>query len=285
MNSRIVIAIAVSAGMALLVTGIFYQMAFSGRSTSRETPTMEVVIAVKDLEIGSTVAAKDLKLQQWPSANLPNGAFSNIEEVIDRTPVSRVLAGEPILERRLAARGSGVGLSTKVPEGMRAMSVRVDDVNGVAGFVIPEARVDLLITGAPHSDRSGERRTKTILGNIRVLSAGEHLTPDGSGRPQRVPVVTLLLTPEQSEMVTLAQSQGRIQLVLRNSNDEEIAETTGVHEDDLYGVRQTINVSNPAPRPVVRAPIEPPPPPPIEIEMIHGAKRSRQTFEDTEGSN
>ena len=194
MNSRIVIALAVSAGMALLVTGIFYQVALSGGPSAEAAPMTEVVTAVKDLEIGATITAKDLRLEPWPTSNLPKGGFSAVEEVIDRAAVSRVLAGEPILERRLAARGAGVGLSTKVPEGMRAMSVRVDDVNGVAGFVIPEARVDLLITGGPRSDRSGERRTKTILGNVRVLSAGEHLTPDASGRPQRVPVVTLLLT-------------------------------------------------------------------------------------------
>lgn len=285
MNSRIAIAIAVSAGMALLVTGIFYQVALRGGPKAEAAPTTEVVIAVKDLEIGSTVTAKDLKLEPWPSTKLPTGTFTKVEEVIERVPVSRVLAGEPILERRLAQRGSGVGLSTKVPEGMRAMSVRVDDVNGVAGFVLPEARVYVLITGSPRSDPSGGPRTKTILGNVRVLSAGEHLTPDASGRPQRVPVVTLLLTPEQAEMVTLAQSQGRLQLVLRNSKDDEIADTTGVEEDDLYGVRETINVSKPAPRPVVVAPAEPPPPPPIQIEMIHGGKRSTATFDRTEGSS
>ncbi len=285
MNSRIVVALAVSAGMALAVTGVFYQVALRGGPSAAATPTSEVVLAVKDLEIGSTVAAKDLKLEPWPTANLPAGAFTNIEDVIGRVPLSRILASEPILQRRLAERGSGVGLATKVPEGMRAMSVRVDDINGVAGFVMPEARVDLLITGAPRSDKSGERRTKTILGNVRVLSAGENLTPDASGRPQRVPVVTLLLTPEQAEMVTLAQSQGKIQLVLRNSNDDEIADTTGVREDELYGVKKTVNVSNPAPRPVVHAPLEPPPPPTVEIETIRGDKRSRQTFEATEGSN
>ncbi len=124
--------------------------------------------------------------------------------------------------------------------------------------------------------------TKTILGNVRVLSAGEHLAPDASGRPQRVPVVTLLLSPEQSEMVTLAQTQGRIQLVLRNSNDGEVAETTGIRENDLFGGEQkrTINVSRPAPQPV--AVVAPPPPPPVEIEVVRGSQRSRQTFESAQ---
>jgi pilus assembly protein CpaB len=199
--------------------------------------------------------------------------------VIGRVPVSRILAQEPVLDRRLAAPGAGVGLATKVPDGMRAMSVRVDDVNGVAGFVVPEARVDVLITGMPQHNPQSGRMTRTILGNVRVLSAGEHLAPDSTGRPQRVPVVTLLLTPEQSEMVTLAQTQGRIQLVLRNGKDEEVAETSGVNEGDLFGsAPKTINVSKPAPRPVyVEAPG--PPPPPVQIEVLRGKELSTQTFE------
>ncbi len=162
------------------------------------------------------------------------------------------------------------------------MSIRVDDVNGVAGFVMPEARVDVLITGVPNYSPEGGTVTRTILGNVRVLSAGEHLAPDSSGRPQRVPVVTLLLTPEQSEMVTLAQTEGRIQLVLRNGTDDEVAQTTGVNENDLFGsAPKTINVSKPAPRPVVIAP-PPPPPPPIQIEVLRGKELSTQTFESAQ---
>jgi pilus assembly protein CpaB len=197
--------------------------------------------------------------------------------------MSRILAQEPVLDRRLAAPGAGVGLATKVPDGMRAMSIRVDDVNGVAGFVMPEARVDVLITGVPQNNPESGKVTRTILGNVRVLSAGEHLAPDSSGRPQRVPVVTLLLTPEQSEMVTLAQTEGRIQLVLRNGKDEEVADTSGVNENDLFGsTPKTINVSKPAPRPVVVVAAPPPPPPPVQIEVLRGKELSTQTFESAQ---
>jgi len=279
MNSRFVLALAISAGMALLVTGIFYQIAMRGPSTPVEEVGMtEIVVAVKDLEIGSSIAATQLRMEKWPTSRLPVGSFTEIEQVIERAPLSRILSAEPILDRRLAPPGSGVGLSPKVPEGMRAMSVRVDDVNGVAGFVLPESKVDLLITGVPHGQLDGGHRTRTILGNVRVISAGEQLESDGTGRPQRVPVVTLLLEPAQAELVTLAQSQGRIQLLLRNTNDEAVPKTEGVDEGELFGAPK-----KPQPRsgpriPQTMARFEPLPPPSIEVEMIHGTERSVASF-------
>lgn len=241
-------------------------------------------MAAKDLEVGSEIQPDDLRVEPWPTGQLPEGVHQDIELVIGRVPTSRILAQEPVLDRRLAAPGSGVGLATKVPDGMRAMSIRVDDVNGVSGFVMPEARVDVLITGVPQDNPQSGRMTKTILGNVRVLSAGEHLAPDASGKPQRVPVVTLLLTPEQSEMVTLAQTQGRIQLVLRNGKDEGVADTTGVNESELFGsTPKTINVSKPAPRLVfTAAPPPPPPPPPVQIEVLRGNELSTQTFDSAQ---
>lgn len=281
MNSRFALALAISAGMALVVTGVFYQLAVRGRSSAgANLETSEIVVAVKDLEIGSTIQATDLRLEPWPASKRPDGSFTEIEQVIERVPISRVLANEPVLERRLSERGSGVGLATKVPEGMRAMSVRVDDVNGVAGFVLPEARVDVLITGVPRFSPEGGQMTRTILGNVRVLSAGEQLEADSTGEPQRVPVVTLLLTSKQAEMVTLAQTNGRIQLVLRNSNDDEVAESSGVQESELFGgpPRAPVNVSKPPPPEIEPTPVVFEPPPPVEVEMIRGAERTVQTF-------
>lgn len=279
MNSRVVTALAISAGLALVITGVFYQIAL--RDTGNEAvPMSEVVTAAKDLEIGSEIQAGDLRVDPWPAGKLPAGVHQEIELVIGRVPVSRILAQEPVLDRRLAAPGAGVGLATKVPDGMRAMSIRVDDVTGVSGFVMPDARVDVLITGDPQHDPESGRMTKTILGNVLILSAGEHLAPDATGRPQRVPVVTLLLTPEQAEMVTLAQTQGRIQLVLRNGNDEEVAKTTGIREDDLFGATpKTINVSKPTPQRTVIVAAPPPPPPAVQVEVFRGNELSTQSFE------
>jgi len=279
MNSRFVLALVISAGMALLVTGIFYQITMRGEEGPAETPTTEVVTAAKDLEIGARITPSDLRVEPWPETLLPEGSFLEPEQVIDRTPLSTILAGEPILQRRLAPPGSGVGLAPKVPEGMRALSVRVDDVIGVAGFVLPEARVDLLITGLPPASPEAGQMTKTILGNIRVLSAGEQLAPDDSGRPQKAAVVTLLLTPQQAELVTLAQTHGRIQLVLRNAKDDEIAETDGVREGDLFGAVPRRPVRPRLAPPAVATAVEPPPPPPsVAVEIIKGNRISVQEF-------
>lgn len=278
MNSRFVLALVISAGMALLVTGIFYQITMRGGESAPETQTTEVVTAAKDLEIGARITPSDLRVEPWPADLLPDGAFLEMEQVIDRTPLSAILAGEPISDRRLAAPGSGVGLAPKVPAGMRALSVRVDDVIGVAGFVLPEAHVDLLITGLPPASPEAGQMTRTILGNIRVLSAGAQLAPDASGRPQKAAVVTLLLTPQQAELVTLAQTHGRIQLVLRNAKDDQIADTAGVREGDLFGVpTRPSGVRRPAPPPAVTAAVDPPPPP-VAVEIIKGNRISVQEF-------
>ena len=280
MNSRVVLALAVSAGMALLVTGIFYQVAVKGRDDGPAplAAAKEVVVAAKDLAIGAAIESQDLRLEEWPGDKIPPGAFQDINEVIGRVTINRVLIQEPIVDRRLAPPGSGVGLSPKVPLGMRAMAVRVDDVNSVAGFVLPEARVDVLLTGQPPGGGKATRLTKTILSNVRVISAGEHLAPDASGRPRRVPVVTLLLSPEQAELLTLAKAHGRIQLVLRNVMDEVPTKTKGVREPELFALDFKPVLK---PRPVKPAPlaiIRAAPPPQHKVEVIRGNRKSVQSF-------
>jgi pilus assembly protein CpaB len=281
MNSRFVLALGISAGMALLVSGIFYQVAVRNRpSQSEPVELREVVVASRDLETGAAIGASDLRLDFWPANRVPDGAFGEVDLVMNRVPFNRILVNEPISERRLAPLGSGVGLSPKIPTGMRAVSVRVDDVNGVAGFVLPEARVDVLATGLPRGDGEAGHMTRTILGNVLVLSAGENLEPDSSGRPQRVPVVTLLLNPHQTELLTLASNQGKLRLVLRNTRDDEVLESRGVVERELF----VVGMEKPAPRPfarpapVVRIELPPPPPPTVEIEVIRGNQRSVQSI-------
>jgi len=277
MNSRFVLALAISAGMAFLVAGIFYQVAIRGQSPdSGPAEVKEVVVATKDLEIGSTIQPSDLRVESWPADKVPQGSFSEIEKLVERVPLHRILANEPVSERRLAPPGSGVGLSPKIPKGMRALSVRVDDVIGVAGFVLPEARVDVLLTGTPRNKPGIGRMTRTILSDVRVISAGENLEPDASGKPQRVPVVTLLVTPEEAEMLTLASSKGRIQLVLRNQSDDEESQTDGALEHELFAV--SAPPPRPAPRPAPPPQIVQAEPPPVQIEMIRGDQRTVQSF-------
>jgi len=282
MNPRVMLALAVSAGMALVVSAVFYQIAVRERGDPvEEVALQEVIVAAKELNIGATIGVADVRAEMWPSSKVPSDAFFEIDEVVGRVPINKILADEPVAGRRLAAPGSGFGLAPKVPTGMRAMSVRVNDVIGVSGFVLPEARVDVLVTGMPRGNESGGQMTKTILGNVRVISAGENLEPDASGRPQRVTVVTLLVTPHQAELLTLASAQGRLQLVLRNSSDDEVNDTEGVREPEIFQAETEM------PEPPKRSPFRrtlarvppPPPPPPVQLEIIRGNQRSTQAFD------
>jgi pilus assembly protein CpaB len=166
---------------------------------------------------------------------------------------------------------------------MRAISVRVDDVSGLSGFVLPEANVDVLVTGTPLASPEAGRMTRTILSKARVISAGENLEPDASGKAQRVAVVTLLVTPEQAELLTLGASQGRLQLVLRNTRDEEVVETRGVRERQIFAMdweqaRSEGPRSGPQPAATLALPPAPPPPPPIQVEVIRGTARTVESF-------
>jgi pilus assembly protein CpaB len=277
------LALGISAGMALLVSAVFYQIAVRGRSAPQEAAgTQEIVVATRDLDIGATVGPADLRLEQWPANRVPEDGFRELDEVVEGVPVARILAGEPVMRRRLAPPGSGVGLSPKVPVGMRAISVRVDDVTGLSGFVLPEAQVDVLVTGTPLSSPESGRMTRTILSKVRVISAGENLEPDASGKAQRVAVVTLLVSPEQAELLTLASAQGRLQLVLRNMRDEDVVETRGVRERQMFAMDWEApreGSRQPAPRPAATLALPAtPPPPPIQIEVIRGTARSVEEF-------
>ncbi len=175
---------------------------------------------------------------------------------------------------RLAERGAGTGLSPVIPPGMRAVAVKVNEVVGVAGFVLPGLRVDVLVTVHPPDGASA--RTSTILQNVPVVSAGQQLQPDASGHAVNVPVVTLLVSPEQAEMLTLAGNEGRIQLVLRNSGDRAVTQPSGRDMTELYGRRPAANPApvRAAPRPVAAAPAPPVAEPDDEIVVIRGTQRS-----------
>jgi pilus assembly protein CpaB len=239
------------------------------------------------------VKAADLKVIKVPTSAFPKGAYNKPEDVLDRPVVSNILHDEPILEGRLAQRGSGFGLSPIIPVGMRAVTVRVNDVVGVAGFVLPNMRVDVLITGLPPGHDA--RVTKTVLQNILVLSAGTTLQTDTTGKPVNAPNVTLLVTPQQAELLTLAGNEGRIQLVLRNAGDQGVETTSGLTANALYGVKsRPVSQANydpfsgqeesrPRPRPAPRAVEAPPAPlapamPAVEqIVAIRGTDRKVET--------
>jgi pilus assembly protein CpaB len=276
MDRRILTVAGVSLLFALIVSTIFYQMSSRAGGGSREQTKQEtvgLVVAAQPLGVGVQIRPSDVRLAHVQRDRVPSGSFQKIEEVVGRPVISNILLDEPVIAGRLADRGSGFGLAPIIPPGMRAVAVKVNEVVGVAGFVLPGMRVDVLVTVRP-SGESGAR-TSTILQNVPVVSAGQQIQADASGQAANVPVVTLLVTPDQAEILTLAGNEGRIQLVLRNSSDTVVGKTAGRDMAELYGQRPVRQA--PAPRPVVRAvaaPAPPPPPPPEEIVVLRGTQRT-----------
>jgi len=287
MDRRFLTVLGVSLVFALVVSSVFYQMTArsSGPRKAEQTDMKDVVVATRPLGIGVMIKPADVKLVRVSPDGFPKGAFTKVEEVLDRPVVSNILLDEPLLEGRLAVKGSGMGLAPTIPVGMRAVTVRVNDVAGAAGFVLPGLKVDVLVTGRPPTGDSN--MTSTVLQNVLVLSAGQAMQADSRGTPVSVTTVTLLATPTDAETLTLANGEGRIQLILRNSSDEGIDRTPGKYVSELYGASRrpaapvAAKPAAPAAKPVVRVappvvvPIAPPPPPPPDqIVVFRGDKRT-----------
>jgi pilus assembly protein CpaB len=234
------------------------------------------VAAAAPLPVGSTLSQKDLVLLDWYSDALPSGAFTKTDGVVGHPLLFPVSAKEPILQQDLGVEGAGIGLAGKIPEGMRAVAIRSNEIIGVAGFLYPGSKVDLLMTFTPPG--SNVPVTQTVLQNVEVLTAGQTIQPDPQGKPQAVNVVTLLLSPPDSQKLQLASAQGTIQFVLRSGADQKSAQLLPTRLDDL------VVGQKPSP-PVVAAPgvkhtrPKPTPQNPIYLmEVIQGTQRSVQKF-------
>ncbi|HUP01722.1 MAG TPA: Flp pilus assembly protein CpaB [Gemmatimonadota bacterium] len=220
---------------------------------AKSTQTTQVAVAARALALGSVVGPADVKLVDWPATNVPPGYSSAVQEVVGRGLITAVAANEPLLDAKLATKEAGGGLPIVIPEGMRAVSVKVDEVIGVAGFVLPGTRVDVLVTLNPPSDNEATI-TRVILQNVLTLAAGQTIQRDRDGEPQTVTVITLLVGPEDAEKLTLAATEGQIHLALRNTLDMALVETSGVREASL--VRSTAPQPTPSPSRVRRAPVQ-----------------------------
>jgi pilus assembly protein CpaB len=245
-DRRFVLVVSLSLACALLVAGGFYRLARGGRGRPRAVAEKQVVVATRLLPAGSVLDRASIKLRGIPESLFPAGGFSRLEDVLERPVISAIQADEPVVEARIAVKGSGMGLGPLIPPGMRAISVRVNDVVGVAGFVLPGMRVDVLVTGRPAN--RGDTETRTVLQNITVLSAGQTIAIDGKNQPIATPVVTLLVSPEDAEALTLSNIEGRIQLVLRNSSDQAMVATGGRRLHDIYGAEPEVPIAAAAPK-------------------------------------
>ena len=198
-------------------------------------PTQPVVVAAADLPLGTELKKEDLSVVNFPMGAAPEGSFNKPADILGRGLIVSMVKNEPVLGAKLASKEAGAGLPPVIPEGMRAVSVRVNEVIGVAGYVLPGTRVDVLATATPNGNQT-DVTSKVILANVQVLTAGTRMEQDQEkGKPMQVTVVTLLVFPEQSERLALASTEGKIQLALRNPLDQGAPETPGMKQAVLLG--------------------------------------------------
>lgn len=271
MARRLTLALVV----ALVISGLFtfWLSRRVVRSHTAPVPVVsqtQYVAAARALDAGEVLRREDLTLIDWPQNHPLSGSFAKIDGAIGRAVLYPLAAGQPILDKQLAAPGAGVGLTTRIPNGMRAIALRSDEVVGVAGFLMPGTHVDVLVTW--HDATHPDALTATVLQDAEVLAAGHQVQPDPSGKPASVDVVTLLLSPEAAEKAVLASSQGSIHFVLRNGGDHAQVNAAPVALAQLASLPslkgpavRTAHKSSPAIQPWV-------------VETLMGNKRTTESF-------
>ncbi len=281
MNRRLLTILLIAFVIAGFSAFLVYRLVGVRLAASRPMATTQVVAAAKDIPLGAVLTKDDLTTITI-AGTAPKGTIAKMDEAVGRGVISEIFQGEPILESRLAGIGSGGGLAPTIPQGMRACAVRVDEVVGVAGFVIPGSRVDVLVSGsAPGGNGSQGIETQTLLQNIQVLSAGQDIAKDNEGKPQQVQVVNLLVTPEQAETLSLASNTLKIQLVLRNPLDTQIAKVPPTAMSNIFA-----GTAPPPPPPRRAASGEhKPAPKTYTITVSNGSKTTESKFATPEGQH
>jgi pilus assembly protein CpaB len=277
-------ALVLSAALTFAVYGVLRN------SLLPQNDTVQVVTAAEPLAIGTRLTPEHLRLVSWPKAAPLAGSFTSTTSLSGRGVIVSMQPNEPVTESKLAPVEAGSGLTTAIPDGMRAVAVKVNDVIGVAGFVLPGTRVDVILSGS--SEQGSEVNTaKVILENVQVLAAGQSLEQNTDGKPQNVQVITLLVTPDEAQRIALASGDGRIQLALRNPLDFARTDPPALKKSVLYNGPAPLA---PAPPPASGVPAKrlvrreppaaaPPPPPPVPrvvaVELIQGTTQKTTTFE------
>lgn len=299
-NKRLIIALLAAIGFGLIAALSVSRYLSSAQAYTKNLNN--VVVAKMEIPLGSKILAEQLTVAQFPRNVTPDGAFPAIDDkLIGRVAVTRIAAREPITESRLAPVGSAGGLSSVIPEGYRAMTVKVDDIVGISGFIQPGTLVDVVVVIDPPSKdgSSREKVSKIVLQNIKVLANGQNIDkPKNDREAERVKAVTLLVTPEQAEKLALASTEGQLQLVMRNAVDQNDELTPGANKASLLSGERAQAVPEPGlgskeakPAPVRRSrprpaianaslKIENPPiaPPRPSVEVIEGAKKRNVDF-------
>lgn len=301
-NKRLIIALLAAVAFGLIAAVSVSRYLASAQAYTKNLSN--VVVAKVEIPVGTRIVAEQLSVVQFPKTVAPDGTFPVIDDkIVGRVAVTRISPREPVTEYRLAPVGSAGGLSSVIPDGYRAMTVKVDDVVGVSGFIMPGTLVDIVVTIIPPDNaKQREKVSKIVLQNIKVLASGQNIDkPKNEKETERVKAVTLQVTPEQAEKLALASSEGRLQLVMRNSVDQGDEVTPGANKVSLLAGERALPVPEPGlgpkdgekpktaprrPRSRTVAPTNkaatnatpPPAPPRPSIEVIEGAKKKNVDF-------
>lgn len=286
LRTILVLAVAVVAALAASYVAYIAMERVSARSATPDT--VPVVVAARQVPMGSLLTRDHVRVMQWPVSSQVEGAIGKVEDAVERGVLMSLAVNEPVTEAKLATKGIGSGLSPTITPGMRAISIKVNEVVGVAGFVVPGSRVDVLVTIQTSDSAQRSTMTRVVVSNAQVLTAGTRIDQDkaqADGVPIAASVVTLLVAPEDAERVALAQNEGQITLTLRNPLDTLSSTTPGARMASLLGTQsdsgpvaqgpkltrpRTAKVQAAAPvAPALKAYI---------VETIRGAKRSEETI-------
>jgi len=278
MRSRIfmVMVMAVTVGSVFAYATYNYVQKVPPRTVT--IPTRPVVVAAADLDVGAELGRDDIRIIDWPANSVPKDAFADPKDVMGRGLIMPMIQNEPILPMALSSKEAGAGLPPVIPPGLRAVSVRVNEVIGVAGYVLPGTHVDVVATVNP-TDKHGDITSKVILNNVQVVAAGTKIDREtDKNKPTPVTVVTLLVAPEESERLTLASNEGKIQLALRNPLDKATPSTRGIRPAALLGAAPIAPIARTARAAAATTVVReaPPAPEPATVEIIRGDKRARE---------
>jgi len=266
----LLVAVAVASGASYFV----YRAVSNIPVREIEVKSYYVAIATKALPVGTMLGPSDVKLVAWPASSPVAGGYTKVEEVVNRGLIAPVVENEPLTATKLAPIEAGAGLAPTIATGMRAISVKVNEVIGVAGFVVPGTHVDVVVT----IGRQEDSISRVIVSNVQVLTAGTKYDQDQAkdGKPVPSSVVTLLVTPPDAERIALAATEGSIMLALRNPLDATTTETKGTRLASLMGAPDpapVVRVAKGVPKAAIPAPAPPPPPAIYQVETIRAAKR------------
>ena len=271
MRVFVVLVIAIAAG-GVFAYGTYNYVQNLPSATTATIATKKVVVAAVDLEVGAEITRDDVRVIDWPASAVPNQTMSDPNQAVGRGVVMPIVQNEPLLDLKLASKEAGAGLPPVIPPGLRAVSVKVNEVIGVAGYVLPGTRVDVVATVSP-TQRSTDTTSKVILTNVQVVAAGTKLE-QGSDKEKPVPVtvVTMLVDPSEAERLTLASTEGKIQLALRNPLDTATPATRGIRPAALLADAATTPrpIQRPRPAPAVTAQGFP------MVEIIRGDQRAQE---------